>query len=87
MEIVKHSAVLSRAGRDAGRYFAVLDVADGYATIADGDLRKLDKPKHKKIIHLGATKHQFAQEELVSDNALSAAIKARFGGSTPSKEA
>ena len=45
--------VKSKAGRDAGRYFVVLKGADeGYVLIADGDLRKVAKPKRKKIKHL-----------------------------------
>ncbi|MGI6160973.1 MAG: RNA-binding protein [Christensenellales bacterium] len=47
--------VLSKAGRDSGRYFVVVKVEDDmYAYIADGVLRKLGKPKRKKIKHLTA---------------------------------
>jgi ribosomal protein L14E/L6E/L27E len=45
--------VKSRAGRDKGRIFLVLDIIDDdHVTIVDGDLRKLDNPKKKKIKHL-----------------------------------
>lgn len=47
------SVVLSKAGRDAGRYFVVVGKADGqHVLLADGDLRKLQNPKKKKIKHL-----------------------------------
>ena len=86
MEIVKGSAAVSKAGRDKGRWFAVLSIEDGFANIADGDLRKLEKPKRKKLKHLGASAHLFDPQDLASDKALCAAIKTRFNGGTPSKE-
>ena len=48
-------AVLSIAGRDSGRRFIALKVEGDYAFIADGDLRKAEKPKKKKRMHLRAT--------------------------------
>ncbi len=48
--------VISRAGRDAGRKFVVVRVIDDlYGEICDGDLRKVEKPKKKKIKHLNIT--------------------------------
>ena len=44
--------VLSKAGRDAGRYFIVLKCEENFAYISDGDLRKTDTPKRKKFRHL-----------------------------------
>ncbi|MGI6522772.1 MAG: RNA-binding protein [Christensenellales bacterium] len=50
------SVVFSRAGRDAGRFFIVIEIVDdNYVMIADGDIRRLSKPKKKKIKHLKAT--------------------------------
>jgi len=45
--------VKSRAGRDKGRIFLILDIVDNqFVYVVDGDLRKLDSPKKKKIKHL-----------------------------------
>lgn len=45
--------VISKSGRDKGRTFLVVSVTDeAYVYIADGSLRKLEKPKKKKIKHL-----------------------------------
>ncbi len=45
--------MFSRSGRDAGRFYVVIEIVDDeYVTIADGDLRRVDKPKLKKIKHL-----------------------------------
>ena len=44
--------VVSRAGRDKGRPFVVLRMEEGFVYLADGDLRRLDKPKKKKRMHV-----------------------------------
>ncbi len=47
------TVVISKAGRDKGRYFIVTDVIDGdFVSISDGKLRKIENPKKKKIKHL-----------------------------------
>lgn len=44
---------LSKAGRDIGRCFIILEVIDEqFVTVADGKLRKLARPKKKKLMHL-----------------------------------
>ena len=44
--------VVSRAGRDKGRPFVVLRTEEGFVYLVDGDLRKLDRPKKKKRMHV-----------------------------------
>lgn len=45
--------VHSKAGRDKNKYFIVVsDIGNGYVLISDGDIRKIEKPKKKKIKHL-----------------------------------
>lgn len=52
-DITIGQVVRSRAGRDKGRIFLVIEVIDDqYIKVVDGDLRKLDNPKLKKIKHL-----------------------------------
>ena len=51
-EIGIGSVVMSKMGRDKGNCFLVLSVKDNYAQIADGDIRKIEKPKKKKLMHL-----------------------------------
>jgi ribosomal protein L14E/L6E/L27E len=56
--------VISRAGRDVGRKFIVINVVDNiYVQISDGELRRIEKPKKKKIKHLEPT-GQFAEAVL-----------------------
>jgi ribosomal protein L14E/L6E/L27E len=45
--------VYSVAGRDKGRFFVVVEIVnDKYIRIADGELRRIDKPKLKQIKHV-----------------------------------
>ena len=54
--------VLSRAGRDQGHLFVIVDVIDeNYVAIANGCQRKVDNPKKKKIKHLVAKSEIFEE--------------------------
>lgn len=45
--------VKSKAGRDKGNVLIVFGIVDEqYVLVVDGDLRKLEKPKKKKVKHL-----------------------------------
>lgn len=45
--------VHSKSGRDRNRYFIIVGILNAdYVYISDGDLRKIEKPKKKKIKHL-----------------------------------
>ena len=55
MDIGIGSIVYSKAGRDKGVYFAVVSLEGNYAYLCDGDIRKFDKPKKKKLKHLSVT--------------------------------
>ena len=55
-ELTQGCVVRSKAGRDEGRYFIVLSLdGDDFAYVADGDLRKVEKPKLKRVKHLYVT--------------------------------
>lgn len=48
--------VLSKAGRDKGKYFIIVGIIDqNYVYISNGDSRGIDKPKKKKIKHIFQT--------------------------------
>ena len=45
--------VRSRAGRDKGGIFLIYEILDSeYVLLVDGKIRRLDRPKKKKIKHL-----------------------------------
>lgn len=63
------SIVFSRAGRDSGKYFLVVEIVDDrFVKIADGDVRKLATPKLKKLKHLKVTEeiNEKLREKLMS---------------------
>lgn len=52
-DIAIGQVVMSKAGRDKGKLFLVQEIIDEqYLSVVDGNLRKLDNPKRKKIKHL-----------------------------------
>ena len=55
MEIKVGSIVRSKAGRDKGDFFIVLAMDGDYVYMANGNLRKVDQPKKKKLKHLQGT--------------------------------
>jgi ribosomal protein L14E/L6E/L27E len=53
VDIKEGTVVVSTAGHDKDGIFAVIGFTHGeYALIADGKVRKLEKPKKKKLKHL-----------------------------------
>ena len=52
MEIDKSSLVVSKAGRDQGQLFYVIDADEQFVYLADGKSRRLEKPKRKKRKHV-----------------------------------
>ncbi len=58
MEVFAGDIVYSKAGRDKGKPFIVLEVLDAqYVMLADGRKRRIDKPKKKKMKHLLKSGH------------------------------
>ena len=52
MEADKSSLIVSKAGRDKGQLFYVIDADEQYVYLADGKSRRLEKPKRKKRKHV-----------------------------------
>lgn len=69
--------VLSKAGKDSGSFYVVLSEEDDFAYIADGRLRKVEKPKKKRFKHLAPTK-TVLEESTYETNALLRAALAKF---------
>lgn len=83
MPVTLGSIVISKAGRDQGRLFLVVEeVDDDFVMIANGDLRKLDRLKKKRRKHLkptgtvvGAFKDRLSKGEKVEDHELRAWLR------------
>lgn len=53
------NVIISKKGRDKGRYFVVLYMLDAvFACLTDGDTRKLDHLKKKKLKHMKNTPYR-----------------------------
>ncbi len=70
MEITKGCVVKSVSGRDANRFYLVVQQEDGFVWIADGKVRPLERPKKKNPRHLCKTNTQVAVEEITTNNQL-----------------
>ena len=58
MDVVIGQVVYSKAGRDNGKCFIITGIInDCYVLISDGDLRRFENPKKKKIKHLVITEN------------------------------
>jgi len=56
LDIKVGQVVYSAAGRDKGKKFVVIEIIDSvFVLIADGSLRRIEKPKKKKTKHLETT--------------------------------
>ena len=54
--------VKSTAGRDCGRFFIVVgEIDEKYILLADGDLRRIESPKKKKLKHVKVYEAQAGQ--------------------------
>jgi ribosomal protein L14E/L6E/L27E len=71
--------VKSKAGRDKGRIFLICEVVDEqFVLVCDGDLRKLNNPKKKKVKHLMIYKTvltEFAEKLQRNENLNDAYVK------------
>lgn len=71
MSVTLGQIVVSRAGRDTGKRFVIVKVVDNlFVEISDGELRRMEKPKKKKIKHLNITdeKVDSLEEKLKSNS-------------------
>ena len=55
MDATNGLIVRSKAGRDKGGWFVILWHDNDYALITNGDSRKVESPKRKKLKHLQLT--------------------------------
>lgn len=74
MEITKGLVVKSKAGRDKGNFFVVLEFDGKYASICDGKRRLLENPKRKKEKHLSITNSKLDQNSMGSNREIRKAL-------------
>lgn len=62
--------VKSIAGRDQGYFFVVTALSEDFAMICDGKIRRLEKPKKKRLKHLQTTRTMVSMEDVTTNKAL-----------------
>lgn len=75
MELEIGRIVCSKAGRDAGRWLAVVGQQGDFLLLADGKERPLERPKRKRRIHVGLTKTVLEPVSLRSNRELRRSLK------------
>ena len=78
--------VFSKCGRDKGMAFIVVNADEDNVYLVDGKLRRLEKPKKKKKIHVQITKYvdteinrKLNDSEYLMDSDIRKALKTYFG--------
>ena len=67
--------VLSKCGRDRGRVFIVAGAEGQFVYIVDGKLRKIQKPKKKKLKHVIPVEGNYTGGEPLTNKKAAAALK------------
>lgn len=87
MDIAKSNIVKSTAGRDAGKFFFVLETQGDFLLLADGKSRRVECPKRKRLKHveLVGESHSLIAEKIrsgekITNSELRKAIAAISGG-------
>ena len=75
MEIERGSLVYSIAGRDKGNLFLVISRDGEFVYLADGDQRKIENPKKKKIKHTNKTNTLLEFDENISNSDIRKMLK------------
>lgn len=76
MQLEVGSIVLSKAGRDKGKYLVVVASACGYALLCDGGERPIQRPKRKSLKHIEDTQEKLSLAQMRGNSALKKALAA-----------
>ncbi len=77
MGFERGQVVISRAGRDAGKLFRVMDMDGDFLLLADGKTRKMSQPKRKRrkhVVHARAAERLLSIGEAAADKELRRAL-------------
>ena len=51
-ELQQGQIIKSKAGRDKGKLFIIVKIEEEYVYLTDGNLRRVENPKKKKVKHI-----------------------------------
>ena len=75
MNLERGTVVKSLCGKDKNNLFCVLDKQGDYVLYCDGCVRKLEKPKRKKLKHVQVTRVKLQTETLQVNKHIKKALK------------
>ena len=75
MNLERGTVVKSLNGRDKNKYFCVLDKQGDYVLYCDGCVRRLEKPKRKKVKHVQVTRVKLQTEALQVNKHIKEALR------------
>ena len=75
MNLERGTVVKSLCGKDKNNLFCVLDKQEDYVLYCDGCVRKLEKPKRKKLKHVQVTRVKLQTEILQVNKHIEKALK------------
>ncbi len=79
--LVPGQLVKSTQGRDRGQWMIILEVLDDdYVLLCDGKIRKIEKPKKKKLKHISKTNIIFddLQKKIIQNNISNADMRKKL---------
>jgi len=74
MESKVGTVVISKAGRDKGKWMAVLQISGDHVLVIDGKERPIERPKRKNIKHLAPTRYEVSQYDMMFNSRLKRAL-------------
>lgn len=74
MEITVGTVIISKAGRDKGRFMVVTEVMSDKVAVIDGKERPIERPKLKNIKHIAYTRYKISEYDMAADSRLRKAL-------------
>lgn len=74
MELKIGSVVISKAGRDKGKFLVIKEIDNNGVYVCDGKERPVERPKKKNPLHLAVTHFTLTQQETASNRSLKKAL-------------
>jgi Ribosomal protein L14E/L6E/L27E len=74
MDIERGRVVISKAGRDKGKWLVCIAADGKYAFVADGKERPLEKPKKKNLNHIKLVSTVLTEETIQTNKSIKRAL-------------
>lgn len=74
MEITVGTVIISKAGRDKGKFMVVTEVMSKKAVVIDGKERPIERPKLKNIKHIAYTRYKISQYDMAANSRIRKAL-------------